>query len=154
MLGLINDARYTPFQQQASSGDDHVAHIVADRAEGVGLDHASNGCEFFSRFGVVRLADERETLAKWHIRPVGAIRIVAVIWQQERAENRALAAAHVGVGDVSGCNVLAGHVGTVRRGEAIVAHRGVGHDGGCLAKRLGGGDGGRRQELAGQARGI
>ena len=118
-----------PFEQQTSTWNDHVAGVVADGAQGIGLHHTANRLELGSSLGVVDPVDETNALANTHISPVGAVGIVAVVREEQRAKDGALAVAHIT--NIGSSNMLATHIRTVWRCEAIVSHRLVTHDRCC-----------------------
>lgn len=114
-----------PFEQKTGTWNDHVANVEHDRAERVGLDHATDSLELLLRLGIVDLVDEGNLLADGQISPVGAMLVVAIVRKQQRAEDRGLVIAHVA--HIGGRNMLACPVGAVRCGQTIIAHRLVTH---------------------------
>ena len=101
-----------PFEQETSTGDDHILEVVANGAERVMLYHATNGSQFIPRLSPVYPGDKANALVQGQVCPVDTVFGVDVFWMEDAFEYSRLFVRHALVRHVCSDRELVFHVGS------------------------------------------
>ena len=73
--GSVEDRlhRNLPFQTETGPRKDHILEVIADRAEGVCLEHVPDQATLFPGFLAIHFPDEADAFADRQISPVDAL---------------------------------------------------------------------------------
>src|SRR5215469_1399796 len=106
MAYKVSGGSSLPFEQETSTGDDHIFEVVANWAERVILHHAANGSKLIPRLLPVDFGDESNALVNGQVCPVGTVLGVDVGWIDDASEHRDLFVRHTRVWDTCGGMLL------------------------------------------------
>lgn len=109
--GARESKKNIPFETQTGTGQNSIAEIPSDGAQGILLHHASDGAQLLEGLLVVGLGDEGDALVDGQVGPVDALGRVAVIGMEEIGEDGLLI---VGVVSIRVGGVVVASFGAVR----------------------------------------
>ena len=150
-LEIADGEEHVALQPKASSGENHVAEIIAHRRQWILLRHRPNARQLTPGLGGIDAQDEADAPCDWKIGPVDTIASVAVVRLQQIVEDLLFIQVHVLMGVVIAMQIRATRVGRsivnalVRATSGLVVDRRlVGHIGSnqtratiCLGEEVG-----------------
>lgn len=84
---VSNGEQDVAFETKASTREDGIVPVPAERAEGVLLHHHTNLTQLFPGLGIVDLVDKSNTLSNWKISPVDTFGGEGIFWVGKVAED-------------------------------------------------------------------